>query len=349
MVDYLTIRERGLLAILNEGLLHGQDSFAVNYPVLNVQLLWSDMRAEKVEVRASGRDFALPEGVEMASKLREDLPNHNDLVSCLLTSGVMDFRNADQINDGLSGITERSRNWKSTPKRQFLGMDTNMMYFKFPSRRLPREASMCHVYSAGVEKELATMMNDKYKGGYIEQMSRVLKPNVRLGFLQNMPMKDSRRAVWAKQEIEYLRAIDGLKADCEDVVPGKNEENDLKIVSSYERFARGQNAEVTVMSGDRDFLTKAHSSSMGIIEVQLPAEAPARADADMVRMMHLVNDLANVFGVVDLSGLGTRVYGVWPGKTFGECLDGILQVEIDKNLRYHDEMAKTLAVLSKIY
>jgi|GEM_PF-1188149 len=277
------VRRDELQILLNEHYRRGVRGFTVRYPLMEVDLLHvrlSDPAEVEVLVRPSDMMWG-----------DEELPNYDDLRSALISSGALRFEvggDADMLRD------ER---WSTA-----VVADTSALYYRFFTVHAP-EVNRVFIPRCAV-KEVESRIAGKYED--VERLN--VKRRDMLQNLRHVHVKAARKALVAAHEIEVLRR-GGRMIDVGEA--GRGDDALMEAVESL--TARGHHP--VVVTADKDVFYRANARGWGGVYVHPPKDMEDVLTVDPWNLPTLIGDLALVFGVVDLKGLATHVFGVHAGMT----------------------------------
>ncbi len=277
------VRRDELQILLNEHYRRGVREFTVSYPLMDVDLL---------HVRLS--DPAVVEVLARPSDLTwgdEELPNYDDLRSALISSGVLSPEvsgDADMLRDG----------WWNTA----VVADTSALYCRFFTVHAP-DVNRVFVPRCAV-KEVESRIAGKYED--VEDME--VKRRDMLRNLRHVHVKAARKTLVAVHEVEVLRRGGRMISVGE---AGRGDDALMETVESL--TARGYHP--VVVTADKDVFYRTNARGWNGVYIHPPKETGDVLTVDPWNLPTLIGDHALVFGVVDLKGLATHVFGVHAGMT----------------------------------
>ena len=125
-----------LLLLLNLARMGGAKSLKISYPILNQPLLTLDLKDFTIKDVIERSTFeklqkSALEGKDISTK---EIPHYGDYKDCLLSSGCLSFGNHKEIRKELLNLCSESQSGTRLLRPLFLGLDTNIAYFRFFSR-----------------------------------------------------------------------------------------------------------------------------------------------------------------------------------------------------------------------
>jgi len=238
-----------------------------------------------------------------------ELPTYNDLVDCLLCSGVIGYENQD-------GFNEFHDNFSKSSKRVFFCPDTNILYHRFLTNSKKIEFNKVAIVDI-VKDEIKTSINYKYSTNQIKSMKKAARFNRSLlDEFYNRGTKKARKAKYiALRELKDLgnyRSITSPQRGSD-----KKEKNDAVIVSALKSFEKEGSGLPVLLTADN---LMADLCSIEEIE-HYYFKHPYMAKVDLCDFEHLrelIFTLATVFGLVQLNSV--LIYGEFGGKARPDLL-----------------------------
>ena len=202
------------------------------------------------------------------------------MLDSFLSSGILPFENEEEIRNNFRLLNESIKDRTIYAKPVFLGIDTNMAYYRVISRRI--KDSFKYVLSEIVIEEVDARIHSKYSGKMIHELEELPYHSVMYEFV-NGSTKDCRRAKNAMNEIYYLLNVkDAFRV-------GKRSENrdkevrDREIIEEYKNFSDAIRAEVVVLTADKDMVFHAQAQQLSCIYYKLPH----KMEMDKIDPLHL--------------------------------------------------------------
>ncbi len=305
----MIIDKEEVYVLLNEYYLRGVTEVTVGYPPFELNLFTLNLENFRVSELVSSRELdGAKRKYARTDFLRRDLPDHHDLLDSFLSAGVLEFENQDEINENFRLLNEAIRDRTIYVKPVFIGIDTNMAYYRVISRRI--RDSFKYVLSEIVIEEVDAKIHSKYSGKMIRELEALPYHSIMHEFV-NGSTKDCRKAKNAMNEIYYLLNVkDAFRV-------GKRSENrdkevrDREIVAEYRKFSDEINAEVVVLTADKDMVFHAQAQQLSSIYYKLPHTLHVER-IDPMLIPTLIYDLTLNFGVISINN--TILLGEWRGK-----------------------------------
>ncbi len=300
-----------IFVILNAYSLRGRTRISVEYPPFNLNLFDLHLRKMRMENIVDERRFeSLRRKFARNELSRKELPTYRDLIDVLISSGIAEFENSDEIEENFKLLREATEDRTIYIKPVFIGIDTNMAYYRAISRRFGNHFK--YVISRIVIDEIDARIHTKYTGRMLKHFEYLPYGNIFAEFA-NGSVKDARKAKNAMNEIYYLTNrldafITGKSTDTRD-----KEIRDREIVESYRRFSDEINAEVVLLTADKDMMFHAQAKQLSAIYFKLPHRMGEKIDIDPKTVPYLIYDLATVFGMIKMNN--TLILGEWRGKS----------------------------------
>jgi|Deesub1362A_J573_1020465.scaffolds.fasta_scaffold00653_22 hypothetical protein len=277
----------------------------ITFPLYYFKLLRGIQRGDgyELEVICDKSDFE-----REAAKFNEfasEMPSYNDYLSCLLSSGILQYKNIDKFK-------EKLRSYRELKKKVYFSLDTNMLYQRFLSVYnliSPSEVILVDT----VIKEIKASLNYKYSPRQITEMKRMIphQKNLFNEFVNRKVKKSRYVAYLAMREYKSIMAHAlELKSIVESSV--NKEENDRIIVKTLKGYEEERHVLPVLLTADNGM---ADLCEIEGIEHFL-FEVPHVIDADYCSsecLLDFIFNLAAVFGVIKLNSV--IVYGEFKGKS----------------------------------
>ena len=330
------VMSRDELAILtNELCSFDGGRFAITYPFYGEELLKVDTHGPRLtdiidgrRMDACSRDMK-PNGID-----ERHMINSRDLRNCLVMSGMVRFRNEDEIVGWLRELKTQSKDPAVRSKPVLVAVDTNILYFSFISRHLafrdsdglPFHSGFRYAVSDIVRDEIGSAVQYKYSNKDIEAFRSTFRRKDLLKEFKNGSDVKARKAKLALNECEFLRR--GLKAAVTSGQGTRNkEQNDREIARSYMRHARDTNCDMFLLTADEDMVTHAKTCDVATKQLLVHTDVPKDCAANPWSVKDLLHDLAVTMGVISIEGDETIVLlGEWRGKTSDDYSDEKVKV-----------------------
>lgn len=325
------VMDRHELQILTNCIYGGNTRYVhVKYPFYDLELFTLDVKTPELKGMVTFQNFdtermrrkPVDRGVSA-----DELPTYNDLKTCLLTSGFVKYRNHAEVARQLMSLRDEAKDPNKRPRPVFIGVDTNVLYFRFLSRGMPMRdpgsgrsveaPDFRYVLSEIVQVEVDSRITHKYSRGEIEALGQLFAHKELLQEFRNGSGRRERLAKLAFNEMNYLMSelralrIKGTAAR------GK-ERNDIEIALSYGSWAREGDYEVLLLTADEDMMNHARTNELMAIQLDYPHEIPQHGRIDPWSVSDLLYDLALTFGAVSLENPGLTLLGEWAGKNSGD-------------------------------
>jgi len=305
----MIIGKNELFILLNRYYLRGIHEVTVGYPPYEINLFTLNLNNFKIsdlvdihELNNVKRKYA------KTDFLRRDLPDYHDLLDSFLSSGILRFENEEEINENFRLLEASIKDRTIYVKPIFIGIDTNVAYYRIPSRRI--QNSFKYVISEIVIEEIDARIHTKYSGRMLRELENLPYHSVMYEFA-NGSTKDCRRAKNAMNEIYYLLNVKdayrvGKRSESRD-----KEVRDREIIGEYKKFSDNINAEVVVLTADKDMVFHAQAQQLSSIYYKLPHKIEVDK-IDPIAIPALLYDLTLSFGIISINN--TVLLGEWRGK-----------------------------------
>ena len=279
------------------------DRLKVTFPLTGLEMLQT--RGE-----SRGYGFSIPctpEGCDAAAEsfgeFRHEVPNYDDIRSCLIYSGILKYLNEDEF-------FEFSRAHKKLKKEVVFALDTNLLYFGFPENS-GIDASHFLLMET-TKSELQGASNRKFKQEDITAFRQASLYNRHLvDDLFNQRTKKARRAAYlALRQYQLIhdrankfRGIEETSSD--------NEKNDLILVKSVRQYQIENLGLPILLTADKNVPALCGTEGVDYFCFQIPHEVPG-GRCSSAQLVNLIFTLAVVSGFIRLGSV--LIYGEFGGK-----------------------------------
>ena len=329
----MIINRDEIYILLNHYALQGRTRLTVEYPPFNLKLFTIHLRKMRIEDVVDEKNFeSLQKKFGKNEFMRHDLPNYRDLLDVFISSGIVEFENREEIDENFKLLREASEDRTIYIKPVFIGIDTNIAYYRVISRRFMNHFK--YVISRIVIDEIDSKIHTKYTGRMLRHFQSLPYGNLVMEFA-NGSVKDARKAKNAMNEIYYLTNrldafVTGQGTETKD-----REIRDREIVESYRKFSDEINAEVVLLTADKDMMFHAQAQQLSAIYYKLPHNLAIDEKIDPRKISYLLYDLTAVFGIVKVNN--TIILGEWRGKTSEDYFNERLNV-FESDLNYEKDV-----------
>ncbi len=317
----MIISKNEVFILLNYYSLKSNDYIKFSYPPFELPLFTLNMNNFKIEDIVSRRDFEHErKKYAVTDFLRRDLPKYRDFEDIFLSSGLLDFENSEEINYNFSLLKSAVKEKTIYIKPVFIGIDTNMAYYRVISRKIKNLFK--YVLSNIVVEEIDSRIHTKYTGKMLSNFENLPYHSIMYEF-SNGSVKESRKAKNAMNEIYYLTNILDAFRTGKPTETKDKEIRDREIVESYRRFSDEINAEVVLLTADKDMIFHAQAQQLSSIYFKLP-HSLAVEKVDVKKIPDLIYDLVTVFGIIKVNNI--ILLGEWRGKEANDYFQERLKI-----------------------
>jgi len=339
----MNVARNHLTVLLNALYDQGATPFTVSHPaeeigdLLRVDL--GDPYESTVSVLAGGPEYEeRREEVHRAydEAAYEELPDATDYVRLLVTSGLGDVSNRDEIETFLTHYGYPDLESGHPPV--MAGIDANILPWRLP-QVLGFDPALDHdgrppvtgfALASGVKEEL----DWHYKQYNTQQVSTAFGSEFEA--LAEQPAGANREGMLGLYEYRQLMA-----AHQTDVI--ECDTGDKAIVEGYRAYHHDENRkDLILFSNDYGFVEQANDADVPAVHVQYPVDVSRRTAISWDQIGTLLYLFTIVFGVVVLPKV--TLYGVWDGKTGLHWQDEAIRVEC-RSPKVLDQLERDLAVV----
>ncbi|AGB04924.1 hypothetical protein AciM339_1054 [Aciduliprofundum sp. MAR08-339] len=317
----MIISKEEIHVLLNEFVVRGIREARIEYPPFQIPLFTLNLENFKVENLLTQGDMDnARKKYAKGEFLRRDLPDYYDLLDSFLSSAIVDFENEDEIREEFKILRESMKNKKVYIRPVFIGIDTNIAYYRVVSRRLGKEFE--YVISQIVVDEVDARIHTKYTGKMLYHFESLPYHSI-LHEFANGSVKESRKAKNAMNEIYYLfDVLDALRTG-ESTDTRDKEIRDREIAKQYGEFAENFHGEVVLITADKDMVFHAQAQGLSSIYYKLPH----RLDVDTVdplKISNLFYDMITNFGILKIND--TVILAEWRGKEVDDYMNERMKI-----------------------
>jgi len=358
----LVVRKDFLMVVLNEGMLHAKISMVLNAAFLDLDLLGLNLKDGAIDWLVGPGDYDRAYS-ELTTKLGEpnlmrEVPPYADFREALHSSLLLPPDNISELMKEIRSIEQRRRQPSRYPKQSCLAIDTNLAYRRLFSRLgLAPEAcgvedfdpTKVQLLVAGlVEQEVSERVGRKYTTADLEVLKRAFHSPKLLSLFNNCVVKDGRKALNAQAELSAIRS----KYSVWDVAGGTwtedKEKRDGEILRALAKHAQDERLDLLFVSADDKATAAARSAKVPILVLRYPNEVPRTVAFDPWLFVELLHDLAVLYGVVTMKGLGLRIMGDWAGKTADDFRAEKVKIVTEESSVLADSLAQDHRVLERL-
>jgi len=325
--------------LLNLAYLNGKREFTINSPLLKTELFRIELnRREWICEPSIDRD-RIRDRVEKAKRklptyLHDEIPGFDSLRNVMVATGAFD--GWEFGTEYLSGI----KKIKGHIGGHTICVDTNVLYNRFVSSTMyPHilEEGLPHppefVMSNMVEGEVRKKMNKRYDKKDIEKLVELGGPAYQ-GLDRQYRLK-SRRAKLALSELNFIDNQLRMIYHGDEEFIDDNEERDIRIVKEYEDSYNETRKKPLIFGFEYSFKNKC--SNVPFVFLRYPKDL-FDVKIDHNRLSRLILYMAQVYGVIQLKGLGCQFLGVWKGMTDSDFEKGRVTALFDDGSGMVDEL-----------
>ena len=281
-------------------------SLKLRYPVYGFEMLIArpDKNGYTLKLTCGDRDFDR----ELAEfgELSYELPTYSDLRQCLLSSGVLRYKNLVDFVDKLKLYNHLNKSYK-------FSLDTNMLYFNFISNyKLVKPSELVLVTTVG--DEIEDKLNHKYKTHQISKLKKIAKYQSRLfDELWNRRVKSSRKAAYvALREYKYIMGgvadvLEALKRP-----PDEDWDNDRQIVETLKGIDKEGHVLPILLTADDSMVDLCSAEDLEYFKFDIPYLVEVE-HCSTTQFVELIFNLAVVCGFVKLNSV--IIFGEFKGKS----------------------------------
>jgi hypothetical protein len=278
-------------------------SLEVSYPLYDFDIFTARPDANGFTIDSFGSREMFEDALAPFGNILQEMPAFNDLLSCLMNSGILPYANRDDF-------IEKIRMFSNLKKGVLYGLDTNVFYHGLPLNAGIDPATFLLVET--VKNEIESSLNFKYSPQQIVDLKRSARFQKKLlDELLNARTKRARLA--AHLALPPFRAIRDRATLVPAVGPSSSdkEANDLIIVKSLKEFENEKFSLPVMLTADRNLATLCDAQGVEHFLFEIPA-APGKTHCVPATFEKLVGTLAGVFGFIQCNS--AIIFGEYRGK-----------------------------------
>jgi hypothetical protein len=278
-------------------------SLAVSYPLYGFDLFTARPDGNGYPLESFGSREMFEDALEPFGNAALEMPSFNDLLSCMMNSGILPYANRD-------AFTEKLRMFSNLKKGVRYGLDTNVFYHGLPLNAGINPAEFLLIET--VKDEIESSLNYKYSPQQIADLKRFTKyQKMLLDELVNARTKRARQA--AHLALPPFRAVRdrATLVTASEQSSSDKEANDLIIVRSLKVFEKEKFALPVMLTADRNLATLCDAEGVEHFLFEMPA-ALGRTHCTPAAFTKLLGTLAGVFGFIQCNS--AIIFGEFRGK-----------------------------------
>jgi hypothetical protein len=276
----------------------------VSYPLYDFDLFTSRPDSNGYPLESFGSRELFEDALAPFGNAVQEMPSFNDLLSCMMNSGVLPYANQD-------AFTEKQRVFSNLKKGVRYGLDTNVFYHGLPLNAGIDPAAFLLVET--VQNEIESSLNYKYSPQQITDLKRSARFQKQLlDELVNARTKRARQA--AHLALPQFRSIRDRATIVPAVEPSSSdkEANDLIIVKSLKVFEKEKFALPVMLTADRNLATLCDAEGVEHFLFEMPSSL-GKTHCTPAAFTNLLGTLAGVFGFIQCNS--TIIFGEYRGKS----------------------------------
>jgi hypothetical protein len=278
-------------------------SLAVSYPLFEFDLFTTRTDSDGCNLSSFGSREMFEEELAECGNAAQELPSFNDLLSCMMNSGVLPFANGNAFKDKIHNLS-------TLKKGVWYGLDTNVFYLGVPLNAGIDPKSFLIVET--VRAEIESSLNYKYSPQQITDLKRAVRFQKQLlDELVNARIKKARLA--AHLALPPFRAVRDVATVVPAVEPSSHdkEANDLIIVKSLKAFDKEKFALPVMLTADRNLATLCDVQGVEHFLFEMPVTLGIK-HCTPPAFTKLLGTLAGVFGFIQINS--AIIYGEYRGQ-----------------------------------
>lgn len=278
-------------------------SLEVSYPLYGFDLFTARTGSNGYTLESFGSREMFEDALAPYGNAIQEMPAFNDLLSCLMNSGILPYLNRD-------AFLEKIRMFATLKKGALYGLDTNVFYHGLPLNAGIDPAHFLLIET--VRNEIESSLNFKYSPQQIVDLKRSAQfQKLLLDELINARTKRARLAahlalppfVAIRDRATLVPAIGPSSSD--------KEANDLIIVKSLKEFGKEKFALPVMLTADRNLATLCDAQGVEHFLFEMPTTL-GKTHCTPAAFTKLLGTLAGVFGFIQCNS--AIIFGEYRGK-----------------------------------
>ena len=336
--------------LLNLAYLNGKEDITISSPLLNTDLFRIKLSRRDWNCKPSINRDRFRDRVDRVRRrvpeyLEDEIPGYDSLRNVIVSTGA--FEAWEFGEDYLSGINKI----KSNIGGYTICPDTNVLYNRFVSSTIHPHIvkdGFVHppefVISNMVEDEIRKKMNKRYGKKEIEDLVELGGP-VYEELYQQYKLK-SRKAKLALSELNFIDNELRMIYHGDEEFIDDNEERDSRIIKEYEDSFKETKKKPMIFSFEYSFKDKCQNHHF--IFLRYP-ENLFSVNIGHNRLYKLIRYLSQVFGVIQLKGLGCKILGVWNGMNEIDLEKGKVTLIFDDESFIVDDLRECVEISTAVH
>ena len=278
----------------------------IQYPLYDFNFLKARVGVEgyHLDITCSEKDF--DKQLSRFGNTAKELPSYSDFRGGLISSGVLKFKNVDDLKDKLKIYSNLNKEIKYS-------LDTNLLYFRFLTNyQLLKPSEVVLVKTVG--DEIKSRLNHKYNP---QELSSI-KHHVRfqkqlLGELWNRRKKHSRKAAYIALR-EYKMLLEGVADELEEykLSAGEYRDNDMVIVKTLSELEKEGYILPVLFTADDAMADLCNAEGLEYFKLDIPHAVEAKS-CTVKELLGLIFNYSVVFGFIKINSV--IVFGEFRGKS----------------------------------
>jgi len=328
--------------LLNLAFLKGKRSFKIRSPLINTDLFEVTLNRRAWSCRSCIEEEELHQNVgevksKLPKKVGEEIPGYDAIAKVIISSGTFD---AEDFGDDFANAV---RLMKGKPGKYFVCLDTNVLYNRFvssvfdPYLQENLEYYPKFMISNLMRNEIEKKMNHRYNEKEVEHL-------VDIGGeiceeLKNQYTLGSRKAKFAHSELHWIETEVRPGEYGEEKFLEDNEMRDIRILREYEEAGKKIGKRPLVFGFENSFKYKAEDKELEYIHLKYP-ENVLDIEVGHEDLYRLIRYLTQLYGVIQLKGLGCRALGVWENMDEIDYESGRIKFVFEGKTSLYEELSR---------
>ncbi len=326
--------------LLNLAFLKGKGSLTIRSPVLDIDLFEIELKRRNWNCVPCTDEDDLNRSVRKVKRrtpanIRKEIPGYDALAKAMIATGAFD---AEDFGEKFIHAMARMKGNQGTYS---VCVDTNVLYNRFVSSVLDPyiQENLAYypkfVVSNLMESEIEEKMNYRYTRKETKQLA---DPGGEIyDDFKDQYKLESRKAKLAHSELHRVENEVRPEEYGEEEFLDDNEKRDFRILREYEESKEKTGKKPLVFSFEKSFKYKAENKKVDFVLLEYPEDLlDVKLGHEMI--YKLIRYITQLFGVVQLKGLGCRALGIWEGMDEIDFEKGRIRFVFEENSSLYEEL-----------
>jgi hypothetical protein len=278
----------------------------IQYPLYNFNFLTARIVGDGYHLEINCLDKDFDKQLSRFGNSAKELPSYSDFRGGLISSGVLKFKNIDDLKEKLKVYSNLNKEVKYS-------LDTNLLYFRFLTNYLLMKPSEI-VLVKTVGDEIKSRLNHKYNPQLLSSIKHRAKFQKQLlSELWNRRRKRSRKAAYIALR-EYKMILEGVADELDEhkLSLGEHRDNDMVIVKTLSELEKEGYILPVLFTADDAMADLCNAEGLEYFKLDIPHAVEAKS-CTVKELLGLIFNYSVVFGFIKINSV--IVFGEFRGKS----------------------------------